>query len=217
MNDHEAEIINVEEVTTTESYNPNKTSQVVNLININPPAINPELPIDKRSKLSMESFQAMVNFYNETTAKYGFAVEWDFNSLQKTYEMLFDDNNEKLFWILTSKAVSKFTVIWIQKSMESLMTLMEQVNSPEVINNPSYTPEWKVALMNQIFGLMNQAQDFFERVKVDDSEILLKKLAERSGGNDISGLQMDPATQEFMKRLKNISLNIKDKENGADS
>jgi hypothetical protein len=52
----------------------------------------------------------------------------------------------------------------------------------------------------------------YEKVKVDNADLILKNLAEKSTGGGLDSIQMDPQIIEVMKQLRNISLGIKEQE-----
>jgi len=93
------------------------------------------------------------------------------------------------------------------------MTLMQQVSAPEVINDMSISVEYKYGMLNQLLSLMNQVSDMYEKVKVENSDLILKRIAEnKTEGGGLESLQMDPKTIEVMKQLKKISLNTSEKQ-----
>jgi len=210
----DAEIIEAEEVPFSQSYNPNKTAQIVNLVQISPKVEVdvPSIPESKRKKLTKETISTVLNLYNQVCEENGFKVQWNIESIQKNFENIIKDDDEQIFRILVSKAFSKFQLVFYQQAMINIMTLMNQVSSPEVINDASVSIDYKYGMMNSLLSLMDQVSNMYEKVKVDNADLILKNLAEKSTGGGLDSIQMDPQIIEVMKQLRNISLGIKEQE-----
>lgn len=215
MNDAEILDADVVEVPNQNNdFNANKTEQVINMVQINPTVqLGPSTPVPKNTKLQKETIESILKLYKETCNENGFDVQFDIENIQKNFEEIISDDKEKLFRILISKAFGKFQVVFYQRAMNSVMALMDQISSPEVINDKSVSIEWKTGMIQQLLSLMDTVSNLYEKVKVDHPELILKNLKNAQNGteNDLRDIQMNKNTINVMKQLKNISLKYKEK------
>lgn len=215
MND-EAEIIDADMVDIPDSdYNPNQTQQVVNLVQITPTVdFSGGSSAPKRnSKLQKETIRSIIKLYNSISEEYGFQANFDIENIQKNFEEIISDDQEEFFRVIISKAFSKFQLVFYQRAMNSIMALMDQISSPEVINDMSVSIEWKYGMINQLLQLMTTVSDLYEKVKVDHPELTLRQLASRQAGDGdgLKDIQMSKGAISVMKQLRNISLQYNDK------
>jgi hypothetical protein len=205
-----AEVVNVEEVEFEERWNPNKTQQIVELIQI-PNSINLDKVSDKKkSKLSKETVESILKMYQEVSVQYGFEMKWNIENIQQNFNDIISDDQEKIFRVLLSKSFGKFQLIFYQRAMINIMTIMEQVSSPEVINDMSVNVEYKYGMMRSLLELMNEVSTMYDKVKVDNPDLVLRNIAQKSQVKDLESIQSDPTTLDVMNQLRKIALHVKE-------
>lgn len=207
---NEAEIINAEEVPFHGGYQSNKTQQIVNLVSVNQTIQVDKVPDTKKSKLTKESVSSILDFYNEMCVQYGFKVEFNIESITKNFNDIINDDQQRIFEIFLSKGFEKFRLTFFQRAMITISTLMDQVSSPEVLNDQSLSLEYKFGIMQSLVSLMDQVTNLYNQIKVENPELMLKNLANKQSIGDLHEIKTSPETIAVMEQLKKITLKYKE-------
>lgn len=199
-----AEIIEVSELPFERGHNPNVTQEICNIVTINNTLDFKDSRTGRVPSITKESVDSVLSLYNGLSTKYGFEVTFDVESVTNNFKDIIGENEKRIFEIFVSKGFERFRLVFLQRAMLTISTLLDQVSSPQILNDSTLTIEYKYGMMTKLLELMGTVNTLYNEVKVENPDLELKAIADDS--KEDLGLQDDPETIAIMKQLKNISL-----------
>lgn len=196
--DH-AEIIPVEDIEITSNVNPsNASNQIVNFI-----TFNNEVDIAPKNT---DAIATIVDLYNDLNSKYGFKLEFDITTLANNFKDIINPKRRKLFELYLSEAFGRSRLIFFQRGLVTIMDLMEQVSKPSVLRDPSMDLDYKLNMMQRLLSLMEQFEQMYANVKIDDTEVQLRRTTMDEEENTGSKISSSKEVLEVMEQLNNMIL-----------
>lgn len=208
MSQKDAEVLDAEVLPVKEEYNPNKTQEIFNLVQISNPTIihtDDKVLSSKGSTLSSESVESLCALYQAEAERWGLDIKFDVHNIKNNFLQIIDDRDQQIFEILLSKGFSKFKVLFCQRAILTIDTLMKQVSSPEVLEDRTLSLEYKYGMMEKLLALMQNVNQLYAEIKVENPDLKLRNLANRTT-QELKSIQEDPDTVDLMKKLSEKSL-----------
>lgn len=164
--------------------------------------------IKSNSIESRKIIAVVEKLFDSLNEKYGLQVKVDLNSVANSLSAIFAPNDMRAMELMISEAYSRTRVILYQQYLSACIQLSSQIFDPSYLMSESLSFDDKLATLERLFGLLEQVETVYEKVRVDDSDMKLSKIKE-SNQNQIS--LDNPQVHEFLESLRNSI--IKDKEN----
>jgi len=203
MNNSGAEIIDVDSLPIQETYNPNKTQEIVNLVTLNATEEFTDTKITKLPSITKESINKMLELYNGLSSKYGFQVSFDIENITNNFASIIEEDKLKIFEIFLSKGFERFRLTFFQRAILTISTLLEQVSSPEILNDRTLSIEYKYGMMEKLLQLMGTVTNLYDQIKIENPDLELKALANKNKDEELTS---DPYLTQVMEQLRKVSL-----------
>lgn len=203
MNNSGAEIIDVDSLPIQETYNPNKTQEIVNLVTLNATEEFTDTKITKLPSITKESINKMLELYNGLSSKYGFQVSFDIENITNNFASIIEEDKLKIFEIFLSKGFERFRLTFFQRAILTISTLLEQVSSPEILNDRTLSIEYKYGMMEKLLQLMGTVTNLYDQIKIENPDLELKALANKNKDEELTS---DPYITQVMDQLRKVSL-----------
>lgn len=156
-------------------------------------------PVTNKNELTSnevaKTFDQLFNDLNET---YGLNVKFDLDSFTNTLKYIIEPRNMKAMEVYISEAYSRSRVILYLMYLKAIGTLSQQILDPGFITSNSMSYKDKLILMRELFSYIKSLDEIYEKVKIKDGDIRLKKLTEESNANNNLD---DVNVQEFLNGL----------------
>lgn len=141
--------------------------------------------------------------FKDLNEQYGLDVRFDMNSFTNTLSYIIKPKNMKALEIYISEAYSRVRATLYMLYLNAIGQLSQQILDPRFISSNSMSYSDKLILMRELFSYIQSLDEIYERVKVDQSDIKLRKLSEDTDESE------DFNSDEIQNFLTNLSNSVK--------
>lgn len=124
-----------------------------------------------------EVFTKLFDGLNE---KYGLSVHYDCESFADSLKSIVDPINMKAMSLYLSEGYQRFRLILYQQFMTTIAMISKQIFDPSYILSESLTFADKMIVIEKLMMFMQQMNEIYKEVKVDQATELLEKLGEKN-------------------------------------
>lgn len=179
--DDEAKLLDAEDIFIS-PQTPNASQNIHAVINFNqsPDSVK---HLSTRDQFQKDNIDALKTMYQEYNERYGIQVKIDIESITANFKSIMDPRNRDIFEIYLSEAYGRFRLVFFQKALVAIADLMEQVTNPAKLRDQDTPDEHKYGMMSQLFDLMERADSVYQKLRIDDVEVKLKRAGESVSDN----------------------------------
>lgn len=140
--------------------------------------------------------------FTDLNTTYGLDIKFDFNSFTKTLSYIISPTNMSAMEVYLSESYSRVRATLYMMYLNAIAQLSQQILDPRFLTSSSMSYQDKLILMRELFQYIDSLDNIYERIKVSDGDLKLKKLASEKSEVDNYNT---PEVQEFMEALlKNV-------------
>lgn len=133
---------------------------------------------------SVDVVKTFRDLFNDLNTTYGLDIQFDFNSFTRTLQYMITPRNMKAVEVYISEAYSRTRATLYLLYLNSIAQLSTQVLDPRFLTSNSMSYTDRLLLLRELFTYLKSLDEIYEKVKVKDGDIRLRKLSEESEEGD---------------------------------
>lgn len=164
---------------------------------------------NEKDEKAREISLALNNVFTEYNKEYGTDLQINFNSLSQTLVNVSDPKSRRVLELYLSEFYGSMRPILIMHLIQRLVIAIEFVTDPSRMFGQDLTTADVFVVVEKLMFYINQLDEMKSEIKIEGSDLELKKMADGSG-IDLQSSESKEAIDHFMNLLNNETLKKND-------
>lgn len=164
------------------------------------------LALSEKEKRSEEITCAIEEVMEKYNKEYGLSLDINIRDFSKTLVDVSDPSKRKVLELYVSEVFHSLKPMLLLHILNRLLLVVDYVTDPKrILDTNQLTLADQFLLVEKLISYINDISDIIEHTAVKDSDMVLKKLAEDSGNQDLDSSESKEVVESFMKLFKKDS------------
>ena len=161
------------------------------------------MAIANRKEKEGEIAVALTDMLTDLNEQYDLNLDGiNINNFTQTLVNVIDPQKREILELYVSEISRSIKPVLYLHILQRLILVMDNVLSPEVLFSNEFSAPDKVLLLEKIVAMAGELSDALEEMKVDNSDAILKKLAEERNDSNLDSPESKKMIEEFMAMFK---------------
>ena len=161
------------------------------------------MAIANRKEKEGEIAVAITDMLTDLNEQYDLDLDGiNINNFTQTLANVIDPKKREILELYVSEISKSIKPVLYLHILQRLMLVMDNVLSPEVLFSNEFSAPDKVLLLEKIVAMAGELSDALEEMKVENSDAVLKKIAETKNDENLESPESKKIIEEFMSMFK---------------
>ena len=161
------------------------------------------MAIANRKEKEGEIAVAITDMLRDLNEQYDLDLDGiNINNFTQTLANVIDPKKREILELYVSEISKSIKPVLYLHILQRLMLVMDNVLSPEVLFSNEFSAPDKVLLLEKIVAMAGELSDALEEMKVENSDAVLKKIAETKNDENLESPESKKIIEEFMSMFK---------------
>ncbi len=167
---------------------------------------------NEKEEKARELTASLNNIFTTYNEKYGLDISVDFGNLSNTLLNVSDKKTREVLELYVSEVFKSLRPILLLHLIQRLTLSIDYILQPERMFDPnSFSAADLFLVVEKLMQYIQQLNDMMDEVTIDDSDLILKRIAEQKNDVNLDNEESKKVVNEFMELFRKESLENENK------